>query len=117
MKKMTLFILILFTVSVFAGNPEVYAKKYGGNPAGWSKGEKKGWGGAELPPGLAKKDANKAQKAAEKQAKQVEKKAAKKAKQAEKNAAKKARQAEKEAAKKAKEAEKAARAVKAAKRI
>ncbi len=31
-------------------------------PPGWSKGEKKGWHGASIPPGLAKKDVKKTKK-------------------------------------------------------
>lgn len=36
-------------------------------PSGWSKGEKKGWKGGALPPGLAKKTGGKKVKAKEKE--------------------------------------------------
>jgi len=50
-------LLCLATVSFAAG----YDKFFSGDssakiPAGWSKGEKKGWDGQTLPPGIAKKD-------------------------------------------------------------
>lgn len=70
--------------------PAASAKKEGGAaPAGWTKGEKKGWDGGSMPPGLAKKEAHHAAKEAKKQGKIAEHDAHKAAKEARK-AAKKA---------------------------
>lgn len=85
-------------ISLCLLSPNAIAKKgEGGAPPGWSKGEKKGWQGADMPPGLAKKDAEKAQRQADKEARKAEKEAKKKAKQAEKEARKKSKEAEKKA--------------------
>lgn len=90
--------VFLIALSFVVASP-AFAKKDGG-PAGWAKGEKKGWSGENTPPGLDKKNAAKAEKEARKKAKEAEKEARKKAKEAEK-AAKKAEREAKEAAKKA----------------
>ncbi len=47
------------------------------NPAGWMKGEKKGWKEGDVPPGLADKDVKKAEKEARKKARHAEKEARK----------------------------------------
>lgn len=49
--------------------PPGLARKEGGAPPGWTQGEKTGWEGGETPPGLAKKDAKKAEKGSEKKRK------------------------------------------------
>lgn len=48
--------IFLVTFSIFAGTSSAaWAKKGGGEaPAGWSKGEKKGWEGESQPPGWSK---------------------------------------------------------------
>ena len=106
-KRNRLAVVFLAASLVFLNAPAGFAKKEGG-PAGWAKGEKKGWKGESTPPGFAKRDAKKAEAEARKQAKQAEKDAKKKAKEAERESRKKAKEAEKEARRKAKEAEKAA---------
>lgn len=90
MKKGLTFLIAIFAVLSFTLSTPAFAKKEG-SPAGWAKGEKKGWNGADVPPGLAKKDAAKAEKEAKKQAKAAEKETKKKQKEAEK-AAKKAKE-------------------------
>jgi len=77
--------LLALVAGLTLAAPQAFAKKKGDAPAGWSKGEKKGWGGESLPPGLAKKDADKAKKEAGKPKKEAEKKT----KMAKKEAAKK----------------------------
>jgi hypothetical protein len=77
-------IIMLFLIAVFLAAPAAWAKK-DGNPAGWLKGEKKGWDGGQTPPGWSKKD----QKAAEKEAKKKEKAAQKQAEKLKKEAKKK----------------------------
>jgi hypothetical protein len=77
---------IFLLIAVFLAAPSAFAKK-DGNPLGWGKGEKKGWDGGEMPPGLSKKDhakaekeAKKAKKAADKEAKRAKKEMEKAAK-------------------------------------
>ena len=67
MKNLTK-VATLFLITAFLASPLALAKK-DGNPFGWTKGEKKGWDGGEVPPGWSKKD----QKAAEKEAKKLKK--------------------------------------------
>ena len=59
MKKnllMTWMCVSVLTLGLAVGGSAALAKDKGEDPAGWAKGEKKGWKGAEVPPGLAKKD-------------------------------------------------------------
>ncbi len=100
-RRLSLVIAVLAVIS-FAFTTPAFAKKEG-NPAGWLKGEKKGWEGKDVPPGLDKKNAEKA----EKEARKAEKEAKKKAEKAKREAEKEARKAEKEAKEKAEEAKKA----------
>lgn len=103
MKWSRLAIFVLAAGMLFLNGPAGFAKKEG-DPAGWAKGEKKGWKGESTPPGFDKKDAKKAEADTRKQARQAEKDAKRKAKKAEKEAKKKAKEAEREARRKAKEA-------------
>jgi hypothetical protein len=64
--KLKVFTVLLIALSFTAVSP-AFAKK-DGDPAGWSKGEKKGWHGESTPPGFSKRDAAKAKKDAHKQA-------------------------------------------------
>lgn len=92
LKKIKNLIWIFFIVQFFLITPQVLAKKEG-TPAGWGKGEKKGWQGQDLPPGLFKKDVARASKEAEKTGPEAEKVVRK----AQKGIEKKAKLAEKQA--------------------
>ncbi len=76
-------LLVFMIVSLFLVSSVANAKP-SFNPKGWFKGEKKGWDGESTPPGLSKKEAKKAEKAAKKQAKATEKEARKQARGTEK---------------------------------
>ena len=84
--KFWLAILVLLIVS-FNSNV-VFAKKDKGEedrPHGWSQGEKRGWGDADMPPGLAKKAGKEKKKEKhEKKEKKSKKEKAKKSKAEEK---------------------------------
>jgi len=98
-KKFTNLIWMFFMIQLLLITPEVLAKKEE-VPGGWLKGEKKGWQGQDVPPGLSKKEAEKVRKEAEKVRKEAEKAtvlAQKKAKQVQKEVVKKAQQVEKRA--------------------
>lgn len=96
MKKGFTFLILMLAVFSFTVTVPAYAKK-DDKPAGWLKGEKKGWDGAEAPKGQLKADAKKAEKEAKKKQKEAEKEAKKKQKEAEREARKKAKEAEKAA--------------------
>lgn len=111
----------VLTLGLALGGSAAYAKDKTEDPAGWAKGEKKGWKGSEVPPGLANKkdkvkgEAEKAEKSldekrdsAEKEARKAEKKADKEAKKAQKKAEKEAKKAQKKAEKEAKKQQKEA---------
>lgn len=98
MKKGFTFLILMLAVFSFTVSTPAFAKK-DGNPAGWLKGEKKGWDGAEASKGQLKADAKKAEKEAKKKQKEAERETKKKQKEAEKEARKKAKEAEKAAAK------------------
>ncbi len=85
---------VFFAVVSLVFSVPAFAKK-DGSPAGWLKGEKKGWHGGNTPPGLSKKDAEKAEREAKKKQKQAEKETKKKQKEAEKAAKKAKEEAEK----------------------
>ncbi len=93
-KKWMLAIAVAAVFSCVSVQTPVFADDHGGgkksklNPSGWFKGEKKGWKEGEVPPGLADKDAKKAEKEARKKAKQAEKEARKNSRKAEKDAVK-----------------------------
>lgn len=53
-KTMTFACLAVFFTSFILGTSLVYAKKPGGMPGGFEKGEKKGWGESKTPPGWSK---------------------------------------------------------------
>ena len=108
MKKILNFFVILLVGSLVFSLP-VMAKKGDDKPSGWEKGKKVGWDGGELPPGLSKKDAEKAKKDAEKKAKEAEKEAKKKAKDAEKASKEKNKKKEEKAKSDAIKASEAAR--------
>lgn len=96
MKKNLLPFLILIAFSLtFSPSSALAKEKSKWNPTGWLKGEKKGWEGKDVPPGLSEKDAKKAEKEARKKAKEAEKEAKKK----EKEAQREAKKAKKEAGK------------------
>ena len=80
--KRNLMWVFIFVVAISGLNaPAVFAKKDGA-PAGWSKGQKKGWQGQSTPPGWSKKDGNLAAKEARKKVDEAEKAAKKAAKKA-----------------------------------
>lgn len=91
-KKWMLAAVVAAVFSCVSVQPAVFADDHGSgkksklNPSGWFKGEKKGWKEGEVPPGLADKDAKKAEKEARKKAKQAEKEARKNSRKAEKKA-------------------------------
>ncbi len=78
----------------FSMGPQAFAEegKSKWNPAGWMKGEKKGWKEGDVPPGLSGKDARKAEKEARKKARRAEKEARKNEKKAEREARAKAKE-------------------------
>lgn len=92
-KKMTAALIVL----MFALSAPAFAK-HEGNPPGWSKGEKKGWNGGTVPPGVSKADAKKAERDARDARKKADKEAKKQAKEAKKQAEKQQKEAEKAAA-------------------
>ncbi|MCM8775660.1 MAG: hypothetical protein NC930_04845 [Candidatus Omnitrophica bacterium] len=106
MKKMLLVsCLLMVSMPLVFGNATLLAKGKddGKTPAGWSKGEKKGWLGKLVPPGLSK---DKALRDSEKEAKRKEKaaeKEAEKLRRQQKREAKKAAEKAKEDAQKEKE--------------
>ena len=69
MDKVTKFRVMIILMAVFIlGSSTVFAKEHGGgnhgwkggdNPEGWSHGEKTGWHGEDMPPGLEKKEEHK----------------------------------------------------------
>ncbi len=77
------FVMFVLITSLLIIAPEAFAKK-DGSPGGWEKGEKKGWHGGELPPGLSKKE----EKQAKKEAAKTQKEAARQAKKADREAKK-----------------------------
>ena len=85
MKPSHSWLFMILAVTLAAQAPAAFAKK-DGDPPGWMKGEKKGWQGESMPPGLSKKDTQQAEKEARKKAKEAEREAKKKAKEAEKAA-------------------------------
>ena len=89
MKNRFKFAVATFAIFSLVMSTPVFAKKDGDSPAGWSKGKKTGWGGENMPPGLAKSDVKKAEKEAKKKQKELEKEAKKKQKEIEKAAKKK----------------------------
>lgn len=95
MKKYSRFLVAMLTLA-FLMTPLAFAKK-DGDPAGWTKGKKKGWHEGDQPPGLSHKEAEKAKKDAEKKAKKAQKEAEKKAKKAKAEAEKKAEEAKEKA--------------------
>ncbi|MFA7255378.1 MAG: hypothetical protein WC133_04705 [Candidatus Omnitrophota bacterium] len=99
------------TLGLAVGGSAAFAKDKGENPSGWTKGEKKGWHGSEVPPGLADKEmkAGKEKEKADLEAKKKQKEAEKEAKKAQKEAEKAQKKVEKEAKKAKKESEKNAR--------
>jgi len=49
-------VLVVFVALAFLSSiPAAFASP-DGNPPGWSKGKKAGWGDSDMPPGLAKKE-------------------------------------------------------------
>ncbi len=102
--------VLAITVGLALGGRVALAEDNSKGPSGWGKGEKKGWQGGQVPPGLADKEkqlkdeAQKAEKEARKKKMEAEKSAEKQKKEAEKAK----REAEKEAKKKQREAEKEA---------
>jgi hypothetical protein len=101
--KLLLTLMVIFS---FAVTTPALAKK-DGDPAGWSKGEKKGWNGENVPPGFSKADAKKAERDTRDAAKKAEKDLKKKQKEAEKEARKQKKQLEKQAKEQQKQLEKA----------
>lgn len=49
-------LLVMASTAVFVVSSVGIANADGGRPPGWDKGEKKGWEGGDMPPGLAKKE-------------------------------------------------------------
>ncbi len=107
MKQQVKFMAVLFAALMVLSSTPAFAKK-DGDPSGWGKGEKKGWHDEKMPPGLSKKDGEKAEREAKKAKNETEREAKKKQKEAEREAKKKQKEAEREAKKKQHEAEEAA---------
>ncbi len=61
MLRSSLVLAVAFAVGsstpVFARSEHSHGRAEGSNPPGWTHGEKKGWGDADMPPGLEKKAA------------------------------------------------------------
>lgn len=86
MRKMTRNFLAFALMAGFVFTTSQALAKKEGSPPGWEKGEKTGWDGGSLPPGLAKKEAAGAEEKAEKPAKKAEKKPKKTGKKGKKQA-------------------------------
>lgn len=95
MKKAVYYLTLVF-LAMFLITPTTAFAKKDGNPSGWTKGEKEGWDGEALPPGLFKKEGEEAKKKAEKASKKAEKEAKKKGKKGKHEAKKTKEKAEKE---------------------
>ena len=79
MLKQSHYFIVGMALMLMLAAPSAFAKhKEGGNPPGWTKGEKTGWDGGQMPPGLSKKEAKKAKKHAKKEKHKAERKAKKK---------------------------------------
>jgi hypothetical protein len=95
LKLMCVFLLVL---GLSFGGSVAWAENGDSNPAGWSKGEKKGWSG-EMPPGLEKKETGKGEKIGNEMRKvenETEREAEKVAREAEYEARKAGKEAKRE---------------------
>ena len=100
------------TLGLALSGSAAFAKDKGENPSGWTKGEKKGWHGSEVPPGLTdkeKKAKGEESEKADKEVKKTKNNAEREAKKSQREAEKARKKVEKESKKSKKEAEKNAK--------